>query len=136
MNIPSTTIISLLIAGAALTACSNNADDNCITYDVTAEAPAATEPAAAKARPAKSKSRLAYGNADKDSEPYRLGREHGKRLHQQCRDEEAVRDEVLDINARITNIQCRIGAGAANDYMHGMMDYLSEVGDTLATTLF
>lgn len=135
MNIPSTTIFSLLLAGAALSACSNNADDNCITYDVTAEAPVA-EPAAAKVRPAKSKSRLADGNADKGSEPYRLGREHGKRLHQQCRDEEAVRDEVLDINARITNIQCRIGAGAANDYMHGMKDYLSEVGDTLATTLF
>lgn len=115
-------------------ACSNSKDD-AVTYDITADVTEKPQPKPA-ATPAKRASRLTESDADKGSEPYKLGREHAKKLHSECTTTDAVRDELLDINARITNIQCRISQDAANDYMHGLKDYLTEVGDTLATTLF
>ncbi|MCM1349172.1 MAG: hypothetical protein NC338_07135 [Firmicutes bacterium] len=126
---------STLFIPIALTACQTNSNDDSVTYDITAEMPEAniTE---AKQSPTTTSSRLTGTDADKDSEPYRMGRKHAKHLHEQCRTTEEVRDELLDINARTTNIQFHIGAEAANSYLQGIKDYLTEVSDTLATTLF
>ena len=66
---------------------------------------------------------------------YILGREHAVRLHSDISDTE-LRDELLDINARITNIRNRIGNEAAENYIAGLRDYLKENSDTLYMALF
>lgn len=73
---------------------------------------------------------------DKGSEPYKLGREHAARFSRECRTESDIRDGLLDINARIYNIRCRIGQDAADDYAQGFKAYLTEQGDTLANLPF
>lgn len=128
-------LISLLLPALACSCTQTQSD--AVTYEVTADIPASkTEPAQQKPSKPQSVSRLTTDKADKQSEPYKLGRKHAQTLHEQCHTTNEIRDELLDINARITNISSRIGPDAANDYLHGMRDYLTETGDTLATVLF
>lgn len=125
----------LLAAPLLLLSCSGNTDDS-ITYDVTAEqtAPASTLPTQ-HPQTTSVKTRLTGDNPDTDSEPYRMGRRHAEKLHR-CSSREEICDELLDINARLSNIQNRISQKAGNDYLCGIRDYLKEQNDTLAATLF
>lgn len=120
--------------------------DNSITYDVTAEyvdtariignskQEAPQSNVLDKSEPEEVKTEAVAANLNE--EPYRLGREHAARLHEQCKSQGEVRDELLDINARITLIRSRIGDEAAVSYKQGLKDYLTEVADTLASLPF
>lgn len=118
-----------------LWSCTKSNDDS-ITYDVTADQTTAA-PAPEKKQPKTTyvKTRLDGRNPDTGSEPYRVGRRHAEKLHR-CTTREEVCDELLDINARLSNIQNRISKEAGNDYLCGIRDYLKEQNDTLATTVF
>lgn len=115
--------------------CSHSEDDS-VTYDVTAEQTVThTAPQKQSRKTSSVKTRLNGKEPDTNSEPYRMGRRHAEKLHR-CATREEVCDELLDINARLSNIQNRISADAGNDYLCGIRDYLKEQNDTLATTLF
>lgn len=72
----------------------------------------------------------------RDKKAYALGREHGAGVVAVSKDESALQDRLLDIQARITNINDRLGAQAAADYERGFVDYIVETDDSLARTLF
>ena len=146
MNRPAAFIASLL-SGIVLTlaSCSSQDNSDAITYDVTADyASEATTPSSSNLSPAPSRhsapsSRAAHQLSDdysSDSEPYRLGRTHARQLLSNCHTSDQIRDELLDINARVTNIKYRVGESAANDYLHGLHDELAASSDSLANTLF
>lgn len=118
-----------------LWSCSGSNDDS-ITYDVTADRTITTVTTQkTQSRTPSVKTRLNGDNPDTNSEPYRMGRRHAEKLHR-CTTREEIGDELLDINARLSNIQNRISKDAGNDYLCGIRDYLKEQNDTLATTLF
>ena len=135
MKIISLTLLTVIAAMPAVVSCSSKTD-NAVTYDVTAQyADSAESRPEPKAAVKKNSDLISSENANTTSAPYRLGREQAMKLHQ-CGSTSEQRDLLLDINARLTNIRNRIGEEAANDFLHGMRDHLSELGDTLAVSLF
>lgn len=72
----------------------------------------------------------------KDKKAYRLGQEHAERLLQYADNEDALQDGLLDIRARISNIDSKLGAQSATDYERGFTDYISANNDSLARILF
>lgn len=133
-------VLSVAASIVIASSCSSKTD-NSVTYDVSAQyadtsdtdkTPAKTTPRTA---PKKTSALITSENADPSSEPYRLGREQAMKIHQ-CRSTNEQRDMLLDINARLTNIRSRIGEEAANDFLHGFRDHLTELGDTLSVSLF
>lgn len=134
----STLLLSMTSLVLSLYGCSGSEKSDTITYDVTADVsvPEKKTPSEA-AKKTLDKPQLPTENADIDtsSEPYILGREHAVRLHSDISDTELC-DELLDINARITNIRNRIGNEAAENYIAGLRDYLKENSDTLYMALF
>ncbi len=149
MNISPSAIISAAIIPLAAAACSSGSGDT-VTYDVTADVtvpPSSKSPAPGTAGQRDSGTIPSHAapvrtalpditDAATDGAPYRLGHSHGLRLHSQCRTEGEIRDELLDINARVTNITARVSPEAAASYLRGLHDALAETGDTLASTLF
>lgn len=75
-------------------------------------------------------------NHVKDRKAYSLGQEHGKRLVDLSGREDALQDALLDVRARITNIETRLGVQAATDYERGFVDYIKANNDSLARILF
>lgn len=127
--------LAFLLSVSVLAACSGGGNDNSATYDVTADVSVPVGKTADNKKSVESAPQQAlYSNKDADtsSEPYKLGRDHAAKLHSRCTTESEVRDELLDVNARIYSIRCHIGEDAANDYVQGFKSYLAEVGDTLA----
>lgn len=133
-------VLSVAASIVIASSCSSKTD-NSVTYDVSAQyadtsdsdkSPAKTTP---HTTPKKTSALITSENADPSSEPYRLGREQAMKIHQ-CRSTNEQRDMLLDINARLTNIRSRIGEEAANDFLHGFRDHLTELGDTLSVSLF
>ncbi len=129
-----------IAASIAIASCSSKTDDS-VTYDVSAQyadssdtdkSPARSTP---RTTPKKSSALITSESADPSSEPYRLGQDQALKIHQ-CRSTTEQQDMLLDINARLTNIRGRIGEEAANDFLHGFRDRLTELGDTLAVSLF
>ncbi len=51
-------------------------------------------------------------------------------------DEAALQDALLDVRARITNINDRLGPQASADYERGFVDCITEEEDSLAKVLF
>ena len=51
-------------------------------------------------------------------------------------DEASLQDGLLDVRARITNINDRLGAQASADYERGFVDCITEEDDSLAKVLF
>lgn len=72
----------------------------------------------------------------KDHKAYSLGQEHGVMAVSLKDDEPAMQDFLLDVRARITNINTNIGAQAAADYERGFIDGVSQADDSLARVLF
>ena len=72
----------------------------------------------------------------RDRHAYSLGKEHAERIVKLRNDEPALQDGLLDVRARITNINDRLGPQAATDYERGFVDYITEHDDSLAQVLF
>lgn len=72
----------------------------------------------------------------RDRKAYSLGQEHASRIIGLRDDEPELQDALLDVRARITNINARIGAQASADYERGFVDYITEKDDSLAKVLF
>lgn len=72
----------------------------------------------------------------KDRKAYSLGREHARRIMALRDDEASLQDGLLDVRARITNINDRLGAHASADYERGFVDCITEEDDSLAKVLF
>lgn len=72
----------------------------------------------------------------RDRKAYSLGQEHAARIIGMRDDEPALQDALLDVRARMTNINARLGAQAAADYERGFVDYITEKDDSLAKVLF
>lgn len=131
-----TSLSFFIFASVFLTSCSGQGKDDAVTYDVTADV-TKTAPVTTTSKNGHRKTALIDDTKiDTDSEPYKLGREHAVKLSSSCTSTEEIRDELLDINARANNIRNRINKQAANNYLAGIRDYLTENSDTLANTLF
>lgn len=72
----------------------------------------------------------------KDWKAYNLGSEHANRLLEQADNEAAVQDALLDVRARITNIETNIGHQAATDYERGFVEEIRAKNDSLAKIIF
>lgn len=72
----------------------------------------------------------------RDRKAYSLGREHGAKVVELKEDEAALQDMLLDVRARMTNINDRLGTQASIDYERGFVDYVTENCDSLAKVLF
>lgn len=72
----------------------------------------------------------------RDHKAYALGQEHGRKAIDLRSDEPALQDVLLDVRARMTNINDRLGAQASADYERGFVDYIKANDDSLARVLF
>ncbi|MDE6370506.1 MAG: hypothetical protein K2K92_03340 [Duncaniella sp.] len=72
----------------------------------------------------------------RDKKAYSLGEEHAQRIIGIRDNESAVQDALLDVRARMTNIDAHLGAQAAADYERGFTDYIKQHDDSLAHVLF
>ncbi|MCM1354906.1 MAG: hypothetical protein NC212_00700 [Staphylococcus sp.] len=72
----------------------------------------------------------------KDHKAYSLGEEHAQQLLMNADDEDKVQDNLLEIQARISNIRSKLGAQSAADYERGFTDYLKANNDSLAKIIF
>ena len=72
----------------------------------------------------------------RDKKAYSLGEEHAQRIIDVRDNEPAVQDALLDVRARMTNIDAHLGAQAAADYERGFTDYIKQHDDSLASMLF
>lgn len=72
----------------------------------------------------------------RDKKAYSLGEEHAQRIIDIRTNESAVQEALLDIRARMTNIDSHLGAQAAADYERGFTDYIRQHDDSLARVLF
>lgn len=73
----------------------------------------------------------------RDSGAYRLGLEHGRILiEDKIVNEDSVRDFLLDIRARETNIRARLRQSAGDAYIEGFKDYVEQHSDSMAGILF
>lgn len=74
--------------------------------------------------------------SEADSAYYRMGRNDATLLLQQCRTTNDVRDRLLEIRARETDLRLRHGDPSAQAFIQGFTAAIKESGDTLAHTLF
>lgn len=74
--------------------------------------------------------------APRDTSAYNIGRERAAYLTDSCQTENEVRRQLLDMQALETDIRTRVSPAAAAAYREEIRTYLTERGDTLATTLF
>lgn len=72
----------------------------------------------------------------RDRKAYSLGREHAEMTVASAGDESLLQDRLLEVRARITNINDRLGPQAATDYERGFTDFIRENCDSLAKIIF
>lgn len=71
-----------------------------------------------------------------DREAYALGEKHAANLLKSADDEDSVQEGLLDIRARISNIESNLGRQSAVDYERGFTDYVRKNCDSLARIIF
>lgn len=71
-----------------------------------------------------------------DKKAYALGGEHARTLLETVDDEDRTQDGLLEIRARISNIESKIGRQSAVDYERGFTDYVKANCDSLARIIF
>lgn len=72
----------------------------------------------------------------KDRKAYSLGEEHARVLLENADNEDYVQDGLLDIRARMSNIESNLGRQSAVDYERGFTDYVRKNCDSLARIIF
>lgn len=72
----------------------------------------------------------------RDKKAYALGGEHARTLLETVDDEDRTQDGLLEIRARISNIESKIGRQSAVDYERGFTDYVKANCDSLARIIF
>lgn len=72
----------------------------------------------------------------RDHDAYELGQEHARVTIAVRFDESALQDRLLDVKARISNIDSKMGPQSAHDYETGFRDYINENCDSLARIIF
>lgn len=72
----------------------------------------------------------------KDRKAYSLGEEHARVLLENADNEDYVQDGLLDIRARVSNIESNLGRQSAVDYERGFTDYVRKNCDSLARIIF
>lgn len=72
----------------------------------------------------------------KDRKAYSLGEEHARLLLENVADEDLVQDGLLDVRARMSNIESNLGKQSAVDYERGFTDYIKKNCDSLARIIF
>lgn len=73
----------------------------------------------------------ADGGTVTDSEVYMMGQEAARAMLLQCSTIEEVEQQLLDVRARLHNINSRVGSRAAADYKKGFETYIKQNNDTL-----
>lgn len=71
-----------------------------------------------------------------DREAYALGEKHAMNLLKSAHDEDSVQEGLLDIRARMSNIESNLGCQSAVDYERGFTDYVRKNCDSLARIIF
>ena len=71
-----------------------------------------------------------------DRKAYALGEEHAANLLKSADDEDSVQEGLLDIRARISNIEPNLGRQSAADYERGFTDYVRKNCDSHARIIF
>lgn len=71
-----------------------------------------------------------------DREAYALGEKHAMELLRSADDEDSVQEGLLDIRARMSNIESNLGRQSAVDYERGFTDYVRKNCDSLARIIF
>jgi hypothetical protein len=71
-----------------------------------------------------------------DWKAYNLGAEHAEKVIGIANDEAALQDALLDVRARITNIETKLGRQSATDYERGFTEYIRTEKDSLAKIIF
>ncbi len=64
-------------------------------------------------------------------EIYDLGAADARKMLEQCTTQAQVETELLDVRARIHNIESRVDSQAATDYTRGFEDYLRAHSDSV-----
>lgn len=72
----------------------------------------------------------------KDRKAYNLGEQHAQSLLENAGDEGYVQDGLLDVRARMSNIESNLGRQSAVDYERGFTDYIKKNCDSLARIIF
>lgn len=72
----------------------------------------------------------------KDWKAYNLGADHAKEIIAIAHDESELQDALLEVRARITNIETKLGAQSATDYERGFTEYIRTEKDSLARIIF
>lgn len=68
----------------------------------------------------------------KDREAYKLGAKHASQLLEHADDEDMVQDDLLEVQARRSNIESKLGSQSASDYQRGFIDHIRQNCDSLA----
>lgn len=71
-----------------------------------------------------------------DWKAYNLGTEHAKEVIKIAHNESELQDALLDVRARISNINSKLGAQSATDYERGFTEYIRTEKDSLARIIF
>lgn len=71
-----------------------------------------------------------------DKKAYALGQEHARGLLETVDSEDRTQDGLLEIRARISNIESKLGRQSAVDYERGFTDYVRANCDSLARIIF
>ncbi len=71
-----------------------------------------------------------------DKKAYTLGQEHARALLETVDSEDRTQDGLLEIRARISNIESKLGRQSATDYERGFTDYVKANCDSLARIIF
>ncbi|MCM1163996.1 MAG: hypothetical protein NC339_07100 [Muribaculaceae bacterium] len=72
----------------------------------------------------------------RDKEAYALGQAHARDVIAVADDEEQLQEKLLEVRARISNIDSKLGRGSADDYEAGFTDGIKAGSDSLAKILF
>lgn len=75
--------------------------------------------------------KMTFGRV-KDKKAYELGASHARVLLENADDEDAVQDALLDVRARRSNIEAKLGSRSAADYELGFIDCIRQNNDSLA----
>lgn len=71
-----------------------------------------------------------------DQNAYGLGAEHARQLLENVGSEDRVQDGLLEVRARMSNIESKFGRQSSVDYERGFTDYIKENCDSLAQIIF
>lgn len=72
----------------------------------------------------------------RDHKAYTLGEEHAAQVIAVAYDEAAVQERLLDVRARISNIESKLGPQSAHDYESGFTEAIRRDCDSLARIIF